>query len=84
MDERASELKQHPAAGASYREAKREEPLGCLGSFCAMLGVTPARMKSKRSLAREADAGEPRVIRVEDGERGSAGSGRSPGDGAGG
>lgn len=57
--------------------------MGCLGWFCAVLGVTPARMKSKRAMEREANAGEPRVIRGVASERAPDGSDGLPGEGAG-
>jgi hypothetical protein len=78
--QRVIRVKPHPPAGASYRDAKREEPLGCLGSFCAMLGITPARVQGRRGLEREAEAQEPRVIRAE-GDGAGEGSGRGSAEG---
>ena len=39
-----------------------DEKLGCFGWFCAAVGITPARVAGKKTLAREAERDGPRVI----------------------
>ncbi|MEM1184855.1 MAG: hypothetical protein AAGI53_07610 [Planctomycetota bacterium] len=41
-----------------------EDRLGCLGWFCAVVGITPARVKGKRQLREEASREMPQVIRT--------------------
>jgi hypothetical protein len=53
----------------SKPEVPREERLGCFGWVCAVLGITPARVRSAGQRRREAESVSPRVIRTDDDAR---------------
>ncbi|MEM7755699.1 MAG: hypothetical protein AAF297_08705 [Planctomycetota bacterium] len=55
-----------------------EERLGCFGWFCAVIGITPARVASRRAIEQERAEARPRVISLEKSAGASAdGSGKT-------